>query len=201
MRTRWVRARTRLRFWVQGACGHTCRCIVAIFLCDRVTVNSNRHGLAHSLLQQRTSLHFKTHCHSRSRLHYAARPRIFGRTRVLDRPVFGNCPRFAKPVFEKCLCTPKCPHVSWRQHVPSLDMASPGVFFRHPRVFAPRSVFAGNVSSDTHMSSLSSPSNVSADAQVSAQTVLENLSPRPHVSAKCGVVLRAICGCCPKFPN
>ena len=72
-----------------------------------------------------------------------ARPRVFTMTHDLARPVFDNCLLILLA----------------RTWLHSLARAfrSGCLLFGRPRVFAPRSVFSGNVSSDAHVSSLSSP--------------------------------------------
>ena len=96
-----------------------------------------------------------------------ASPRVIATRRVLAvlaRPVFGKCLgmptclrmtcAFAQHVFRQCLPTP-----TWLHSGKCIARASySGSVFGLPRVLAPRSVSARNVSSDAHMSSLSSPS-------------------------------------------
>ena len=123
---------------------------------------------------------------------------VFATTRLFARPVFGSvCAGpcffvmtrvFAPPVFGRCLRPPMClrddaclrevsahVHVSLRRRVPSPDLPSGRCLVR---VFAPKNVLGRNVSSN---------------ACVFSQTVLPNLSLRPHVSSKCVFGLRAIC--------
>ena len=114
-----------------------------------------------------------------------ARPRVFATMRVFDRPGFGTCHRPPTCLRDDACPRPTClrdvsshAHVSSRRRVPSRDLSSAtvlkrehgfttgsalawavrsGSVFGHPPVFAPRNVFDGDVSSDAHVSSLSSP--------------------------------------------
>ena len=114
-----------------------------------------------------------------------ARPRVFATTRVFAGPVLGKCLRPPECLRDDTCARPTClrdvsshAHVSSRQRVPSQDLSSATAFsrehgftpgsvlaravrsgsvFGRPLVFAPRSVFAGNVPSDAFVSSLSSP--------------------------------------------
>ena len=87
-----------------------------------------------------------------------ARPRVFAMTRVLARLVFGK--RLRPPTClreDACIRSTCLRQLSSRAHMASLlEVRSRSVFGR-PRVIAPRSVFAGNVSPDVHVSSLSWP--------------------------------------------
>ena len=106
-------------------------------------------------------------------------------TCVFAKPGFGKCLRPPTCLRDDACPRPTCfrnlsphAHVSSRQSGSSPDLSSATVFsrdyalttgsavaravrsgivFGRPRVFAPRSVFAGNVSSDAHVSWLSSP--------------------------------------------
>ena len=83
------------------------------------------------------------------------RPRVFVMMRVLARPVFRDCLRTPT-----CLCATRAfardtRVASFREGCKSVWSGS---VFRRPLVFAPRSVFAGHVSSNAHVSSCSSPS-------------------------------------------
>ena len=100
------------------------------------------------------------------------RPCVFATTRVLARPVFRKCLRDGA-----CLRPPMCLRDDACSHPTCLREASSpahartwlhywkclgkgralGKCLRSPKIFAPRSVFAGNVSSDAHVFSLSSP--------------------------------------------
>ena len=142
---------------------------------------------------ERTATHLKTHCPSRLRLSSLnlflrsvfTRPRVFTMTRVFARPVFGKRLRpcvfattrtFARPVFGRCFLTR-----TWLHPAKHLGQGS-----ARARVLAVCLRLAAR--------------QVSADTQVSLQTVLRNLSPRPHLSSKCVFGPRAICAH-PKRPQ
>ena len=100
-------------------------------------------------------------------------PSVFATTRVFARPVFTRCLRLPVCLRDGVGLGPTClREVSSPAHVSSPDLSPAIVFsrahgfttgsalaravrsgsvFGRPRVFAPRSVFAGNVSSDAHV--------------------------------------------------
>ena len=88
-----------------------------------------------------------------------ARPSLSSGSAFARPCVFATTRAFARPIFGRCLLTR-----TWRHSRKCVRAVWSGSVFRRPRVFAPRSVFAtrsafaGHVSSDTHLSWLSSPS-------------------------------------------